>query len=113
MALVDEVQVGIEMHDVDRPMAFERLDDRGMHRMVTAQYHRHGAGCEDLPDGRLDVGVAADHVGVHDVGIAHIDHAHLVFSQVGGVILEVVGTGMAEGKQGGCLANATRPETRP
>ncbi|MNC32790.1 hypothetical protein D3C75_811600 [compost metagenome] len=94
-------------------MAFERLDDRGVHRMVTAQHHRHGPRCKDLPHRRLDVGVAAGHVGVHDIGIANVDHADLVFGQVGGVILEVVGAGMTEGEQGRCLANAAGSETCP
>ncbi|MNP12725.1 hypothetical protein D3C76_1049750 [compost metagenome] len=111
MALVDEVQVGIEVHDVDRPMPFEGLDHRRMDRVVTAQHHRHGAGLENLAHGRLDVGIAAGHVGVHDIGVTDIDHAQLVIGQVGGVIFEVVGAGMAEREQGRCLANAARSET--
>ncbi|MNN90655.1 hypothetical protein D3C81_2086460 [compost metagenome] len=47
---------------------------------------------------------------MHDVGIAHIHHAHLVLGQVGGVVFVVVGAGMAEGEQRGCLADAARSE---
>ncbi|MNT21597.1 hypothetical protein D3C72_1569400 [compost metagenome] len=111
VAFIDEVQVRIEMHDMDRPAPFEGLDHRSVDRVVTAQHHRHGACREDLAHGRFDVGVTGFHVGVNDIGIADIDHAQLVFGQVGGVIFEVVSAGMAEGEQRRCLADAARSKT--
>ncbi|MCY1548072.1 hypothetical protein D9M68_841600 [compost metagenome] len=50
------------------------------------------------------------HVGVDDVGIPHIDHPYVLRAEVEHVVLVVVGTGMAEGKQRRCLANPARAE---
>ncbi|MNR41151.1 hypothetical protein D3C85_1595040 [compost metagenome] len=111
VALINEVQVGIKMHDVDRPTSFERLDHRGVDRVITAQDHGHGTCRENLAHGRLDVGVAGGHVGMDDIGIADINHAQLVIGQVGGVIFKIVGAGMAEGEQRRCLADAARSKT--
>ncbi|MCY1421607.1 hypothetical protein D9M71_372680 [compost metagenome] len=113
VAFIDEVQVRIEMHDMDRPAPFEGLDHRSVDRVVTAQHHRHGACCENLAHGRFDVGVAGFHVGVNDIGIADIDHAQLVIGQVGGVIFKVVGTGMAEREQRRGLADTAWSEACP
>ena len=96
VALVNKIQVGIDMQDVDRAPAFKRLHHRRMDRVVAAQHHRHGALLEHLAHRQLDVGVAADHVGVDDVGVAGIDDAHLLARQVHHIVFKVVGAGVAK-----------------
>ncbi|MCY1535290.1 hypothetical protein D9M68_706870 [compost metagenome] len=49
---------------------------------------------------------------MHDVGVAHIDHAHILRGQIKHIVFMVVGAGMAEGKQRRRLANPARAETR-
>jgi hypothetical protein len=62
-----------------------------------------------LRHAEFDIGVALLGVGVNDVGIADIDDAAV--GQVGGVVLMVVGAGVAEGEQCGRLADCARAKT--
>ena len=66
-------------------------------------------GGKDLAHAELDVGVALDRIGVDDVGVADVDHAHLS-QEVGDVVLMVIGAGMAKGEQRGGLADGAGPE---
>ncbi|MNI27246.1 hypothetical protein D3C73_809770 [compost metagenome] len=105
VALVDEIQVRIEVDDVDRAAALEGLDHRRVHRVIAAEHHRHHAGIEDLAHGVFGVLVAGGHVGVDDVGITDVDHAHIRCGEVHHVIFVIVGAGVAEGKQRRCFTN--------
>ncbi len=105
VALVDEIQVRIEVDDVDRTTAFEGLDHRGVHRVVATEHHRHHTGIENLAYRVFGVLVAGFHIGVDDVGIPHVDHAHVGGGQVHHVVFVVVGAGMAEGEQRRCFTN--------
>src|SRR3954452_22321045 len=57
VALVDEVEVGVDLDKVERLLAVEGLDAGYGDRVVAAQHHRDGAATEDLAHGRRDVGV--------------------------------------------------------
>ncbi|MCY1396555.1 hypothetical protein D9M71_115320 [compost metagenome] len=110
MALVDEVQVGVEVDDVDRAAAFEGLDNRCVHRVVTTEHDRHGTGLEQLAYGEFDVVVTGVHIGMDDIGVTHVDDAHILGLQVHHVVFEIVGTAVAKRKQGRCLTDAAWPE---
>ena len=112
VAFIDEIQMRVDLHKVERLLPVEGVDAGDIHRMVAADHHRHRAGGEDGAHPGLDIRVALHRVGMHDVGIADIDDPHLVILQIGDVVLMVVGAGMAEGEQGRCLAHAPRPEAR-
>ena len=80
--------------------------------MVAPDHHRKGARLQDRAHARLDVGVAPFGVGMDDVGVADIDDTD-GGTEVGAVVLVVIGAGMAEGKERGCLAHraGTEPGT--
>ena len=65
--------------------------------MVAAQHQRHGAGGQNLADGVLGIGMAFVHIGVHDIGVTHIDDTRLVAREVHHIVLMIVGPGMAKG----------------
>ena len=108
VALVDEVEMRVHLHHVDRPAALEGGDTGYVDRVVPPEHDRQRARVEDAAHGGLDVGVAADRIGMDDVGVAEVHDAHAV--EVGDVVLVVVGAGVPEGEQGRGLADGARPE---
>ena len=108
VALIDKVQVRIEMHYMNRAHAVKGFDHWCVHRMVTAQHQRHRARCQYFANGVLGIGMAFVHIGVHDVGVAHIHDARLVAREVHHIVLVVISASMAKGKQGGSLADGAR-----
>ena len=110
VTLVDEVEMRIELHDVDRPVLGKGGDGRDGDRMIAAERDRQRARGEDLAHRRLDIGVAADRIGVDDVGVADVDDAGRLGGEVDDVVLVVVGAGMAEGEQGRGIADGARTE---
>jgi hypothetical protein len=112
VALVDEIEMGVHVDDVDRVLVVEGSDAGDVHRVVAAEHHRQGARLEDLANAELDIVVALVGIGVNHVSVADVDHAHFVDRQVGDVVLEVVGPVVAEGKEGRGLADRARPEAR-
>ena len=109
VALVDEVEMRVDMQDVDRPLAGEGLDAGDVDRVVAADHHRERAGVEDGSDAGRDVRVASRGVGMDDVGVADVDDPHRL-GQVDGVVLVVVGAGVAEGEERRGLAHRARAE---
>ena len=109
VALVDEVEMRVDMQDVDRSLAGEGLDAGDVDRMVAADHHRERAGVEDGADAGGDVGVASHGVGMDDVGVADVDDPHRL-GKVDGVVLVVIGAGMAEGEERRGLAHRARAE---
>ncbi len=112
VALVDEVEVGVEVDDMERRLLGIGGETRRRDRVVAAQDDRQRAAFEDLADRGLGVGVAFRGVGMDDVGVAQVDDPDLVDRQVGDVVLEVVGAAVAEGEQRRGLADRARPEAR-
>ena len=112
VALIHKVQVRIKVHDMDRALPVKGLDHRRMHRMVAAQHQRHGPGGQNFADRVFGIGVAFHHVGVHDVGIAHIHNAGRLAGEVHHIVFVVIGPTMAKRKQRRCLADRTRAEAR-
>ena len=112
VALVDKVQVRIKVHDVDRALPVKGLDHRRVHRMVAAQHQRHGPSSQNFADRVFGVGMAFHHVGMHDVGIAHIDDAGLLTGQVHHIVFMVIRATVAERKQRGGLADCAWAEAR-
>ena len=110
---VDEIQMRVDLDQVDRWLVAEGTHAGDVDRMVAAQDHRHGAALEDLADRRLRVAVAGGGVGMHDVGVAHIDDPDLVGGQIDRVVLVVVGAAMAEREQGRGLADPRGPKRAP
>ena len=108
--LVDEIQMRVDLHHVDRPVIREGGDAGDVDRVVAAEHDRQRAGFEDRANAVRDVGVAGGRIGVDDVGVADVDDPDFR-SEVGGVILVVVGAAMAEREQGRGLAD--RPRTEP
>ncbi|MCY1461677.1 hypothetical protein D9M71_793560 [compost metagenome] len=45
-----------------------------------------------------------------DIGVTHVDDAHILGLQVHHVVFKVVGTAVAERKEGRCLTDAAWPE---
>ena len=110
--LVDEVEVRIDMHDMERRLSLEGRDARNVDRMIAPQDHRQRTGCEYFAHPVFDIVMALLGIGMDDVGVADIDHADLVRRHVYHVVLEIVGAAVAEGEQGRCLANRTGSEAR-
>jgi hypothetical protein len=109
VADVDEIQMGVDLHDVDRAAAREGADAGDVDRMVAAQVTagrpRPGSRARRSRCWRGSFGVGMD-----DVGVADVDDADLGRPQVGHVVLVVIGPGVAEGEQGGRLADRPWPE---
>ena len=64
--------------------------------MVAAQHHGDGPGGENFAHAQFDIGVALFGVGMNNIGVADIGDAAV--TEIGGIVLMVVGAGMAEGK---------------
>ena len=111
VALVHEVEMGVDLEDVDRALAVEGLDAGDVDGMVAADDDRERFRGERLPDGMFDIGVASHGVGMNDVRVAHVDDGHIP-TEIDLVILVVIGAGMAEGKERGGLPHGPRPEPR-
>ena len=115
MALVDEIEMGIDLHDMDRAVfgavLGKGIDAGDVDGMVAAQHHRQRTGLKDLAHPEFNVRVALHRVGVHDIGVADVDDGDLAARKIGDVVLVVVGAAMAEGEQRGGLADGARPET--
>ena len=109
VALVDEVEMRVDMHDVDRPLVGEGLDAGDVDRVVAADHHRQRAGVEDGSDAGAMLAWLRIGVGVDDVGVADVDDPHRL-GQVDRVVLVVVGAGMAEGEERRGLADRARAE---
>ena len=111
VAAVDEIEMGVDVDEVHGRLVVEGADAGDMDRMIAAEHDRQGARREHLANAEFDVGEALDGIGVNDVRVPDIDDPHPVGRQVGDVVLEVVGAGVAEGEQGRGLADRARAET--
>src|SRR5579885_2262204 len=107
--LIDEIEMGVDMDDMDGTPAVEGLDDRRVNRMVAAENDGKRPGFQDLADGKARILVALRRVGMDDVGIAEIDDAQLVARQVEGVVISAA---VSEGEERRRLADGARPEAR-
>ena len=109
VADVDEIEMGVDLQDMDRPLIVEGADAGDVDGMVAADGDGQRARLEDGADALFDVGVAGFGIGMDDVGIADIHHAD-IGAQIGDVIFMVISPGMAEGEKGGGLAHRPWPE---
>jgi len=108
VSFIDESEMRVDLHDVYRTLIRKRGHTRDVNRMVTTNDDRHRSGTQDRTHAGFDVSVAGKRIRVYDVRIAKIDDSRVC--QISHVILVVVGTGIAERKQCGSLANAPRTE---
>ena len=99
MPHIDEIEMRIDLHDMDRLFVAEGADARDVDRVVTAEHHRQCLPLQNLPHRHLGVLVAGVGVGVNHVGIADVDDPHLVHRQIDGIVLMVVGAAVAEGEE--------------
>ena len=111
VAHVDEIEMGVDLDDVDRPAPGKA---RYTERCTAWSPPRITGSAPDPGSCARPIGVrmALHGVGVDDVGIADIDDPHLVARQIDLVVLVVVGAVMAEGEQGRGLADGARSEAR-
>ena len=70
-ALVDKVQMCVDLHHVDVAAALEGIDAGNIDGVVTAEHDGQRSGVENGADPGLDIGVALDGIGVHDIGPNH------------------------------------------
>src|SRR5580693_3065378 len=45
--------MSVDVYECDRPVIFERTEDRNGDAVIAAKRDRHSAGCENLPDCRF------------------------------------------------------------
>ena len=110
VALIDKIQMGVDMDNMHRLLIVEGSDAGNMDRMVAAQTNRQGARRQYLAHPVFGVLQAFYGVRVDHIGVANINDADFVLGQIDHVVFVVVGAGMAEGEQGRCLADGARAE---
>ena len=110
-ALVDIIEMGVDMDDMDRRFAVEGADAGDMHRVVAAQDDRQCPGCEHLPHAVFDIVEALQGIDMDHVGIADIDDADLVAGEEQEIVLRIVGA-LADGEELRGVAESLRPEAR-
>jgi hypothetical protein len=110
VAFVDEVEMRIEMHDVDRLLVRIGCDRRHGDGVVAAEDVRHRPGIEQCPHRELGVCKATFGVGVDDVAVARVDNLDFVGGQVGHLVLEVEHAFRTEAVEHRHLPDGARPE---
>jgi hypothetical protein len=71
--VVAPIDVLVDLHEGDRPMAVQRSQNRDGNAMVTADHDRQGAGGEDLPDCGFGASVVAFRIADISCHVAAID----------------------------------------
>ena len=105
---VDEVEMRINLHDVERAAALVCVNAGNVDRMVAPEHHRQRAGTEDAAYAGLDVGVAPQRVRMHDVSVAKVNYADII--EIGDIVLVVVRTRVTEREQRRGIADGARTE---
>ena len=96
MAFVDEIQMGVNVDNMNRLLVIEGPNTGNMDRMIAPQNHGQSACLQNFAHAIFYGVVALDRVGVNDIGIANIDHAHLINRQIGDVIFKIVCAAMTK-----------------
>ena len=96
VALVDKVQMRINVNDVDQPLIIKSFNARNMHRVIATKCHRHHTRFENLSNGKFDIFMRFNCIRVDHVSIADINNLDPVLRQVRHVIFEIVHTPMAK-----------------
>ena len=109
--LVDIIEMGVDMDDMDRRFAIEGADARDMHRMVAAEDDRHCPGRQDLPHAVFDIVEALQGIDMDHIGVADIDDADLVAGEKQEIVLGIVGA-PADGEELRGVAEPPGPEAR-
>ena len=109
MPFIDEIEMRVDLHDVNRLLIRKCGDTGNVDRMVATQDNGRRPGAKNGAHAGFDVGVTGERIGMNDVGIAKIDNARV--GQIGHIVFVVVGACMAERKQGRSLTNA--PGAKP
>ena len=109
---VDEIEMGIDLHDVDGAMLAEGTYAGDIYGMVAAEHHRQRSARQNPADGKFGVAMAPAGIGMHNVDVADVDHAHFVHFQISRVVLMVVRPGMTERKQGRGFTDRARSKAR-
>ena len=110
-ALVDIVEMGVDMHDMNRQFAVEGADAGDMHGMVAAQDDRQRARGQNLAHAVFDIAEALEGIDVDHIGVADIDDADLVAGKVDDVVLRIVGA-VADCEELRGVPESFRPEAR-
>ena len=115
MALIDKVEMGVDLDDVNIALIIKRIDAGDINRMIATNNDRQRTGFQNCANPCLNVCVALDGIRMNDIGITHIDELKLAFRQIGDVVLMVIGTGMTEREKRGGFTYAARalPRTGP
>jgi hypothetical protein len=83
VALIDEIEVCIDMDEVYRALLIEGRNDGRRYRMIPAEDEGHRTAFQDLSDRGFGIRVALQHVGVHDVDVPDVHYADVVTAQIG------------------------------
>ncbi len=106
---VERNRGGVDLDDVQGAARAARM--QGMLMEWSPPGRRGRPGGEDGADAGFDVGVGGFGVGVDDCRHRRCRGSHAI--QVSDVVFVVIGPGVAEGKEGGGLTDATRAEAGP
>jgi hypothetical protein len=96
VSLIDEIEMCVEVHDVNGLLSVKRLDASSMNRVVAAKRYGQRAGVQNCAHRRFGVVQTSHRVGMHNVCIADVDDPNYVARQVNDVVLNIVGTTVAE-----------------
>ena len=110
VAHIDEIEMGVDLHDVDRRLAVEGADAGDVDRMIAAEHDRQRAALEDLAHRQLDVGDGSSAVSVWTISASPISTMRTGRRQIDDVVLMVIGAAMAEREQCRGLADRARAE---
>src|SRR5580704_9145260 len=110
VALVDEIEMRVEMHDVDWLLVGIGCDRRHGDRVVAAKNVWHRLGIEQRAYGQFGVRQAALGIRVDDVAVAGIDDLDLFRSEIGHLVLEIEDAFRAKTVEHRHFADRARPK---
>src|SRR5215217_344828 len=109
--LVDEIEVGVELHNRERAGARHGLHDRRRDRMVASEDNRHRPPLDDRAHSVAEIFVALVLVAVDDVDITAVDQPPAIVEEYL-IPLWVVSAPQGEAVNGRAVADAARAKTR-
>ena len=95
VAFIDKVEMRINLQDMKIALIVKRVDTRNIDRMVPANGDGQGICCKRGAHALFDIGMAFLRIGMDNIRIAHIDHAHRS-RQIDAIVFVIIGSGMPE-----------------